>query len=137
MGAIGRGDRRSPLPWERGKYLMTVVISEVRMKNPLGQLMQQAQKMQESMKKAQDDLAKLEVTGQAAAGLVTVVMTGANDVRRVTIDPSLLQDDKEVLEDLIAAAMNDAVHKVEQERQQRMSGLTSGLSLPPGFKMPF
>jgi DNA-binding YbaB/EbfC family protein len=119
------------------KDVMTIIISEVRMKNPLGQLMQQAQKMQESMKKAQDDLAKLEVTGQAAAGLVTVVMTGANDVRRVTIDPSLLQDDKEVLEELIAAAMNDAVHKVEQERQQRMSGLTTGLNLPPGFKMPF
>ena len=107
------------------------------MKNPLGQLMQQAQKMQESMKKAQEELATLEVTGQAAAGLVSVVMTGANDVRRVTIDPSVLQDDKEVLEDLIAAAVNDAVHKVEQERQQRMSGLTSGMNLPPGFKMPF
>lgn len=107
------------------------------MKNPLGQLMQQAQKMQESMKKAQEELATLEVTGQAAAGLVSVVMTGANDVRRVTIDPSVLQDDKEVLEDLIAAAVNDAVHKVEQERQQRMSGLASGMNLPPGFKMPF
>lgn len=107
------------------------------MKNPLGQLMQQAQKMQESMKKAQEELATLEVTGQAAAGLVSVVMTGANDVRRVTIDPSVLQDDKEVLEDLIAAAVNDAVHKVEQERQKRMSGLTSGMNLPPGFKMPF
>lgn len=107
------------------------------MRNPLGNIMKQAQQMQESMQKAQAELANLEVTGQAAAGLVSVVMTGRHDVKRVTIDPSVMQEDKEMLEDLLAAAVNDAVHKVEQETQTRMAGMTAGMSLPPGFKMPF
>ncbi len=107
------------------------------MKGGLGNLMKQAQKMQEDMQKAQEEIANLEVTGQAGGGLVTVVMTGRHDVRRVEIDDSLLQDDKEMLEDLVAAAVNDAVRKVEQETKEKMAGMTSGLSLPPGFKLPF
>lgn len=107
------------------------------MKNSLGNLMKQAQKMQENMQKAQEEIAKLEVTGQAAAGMVTVVMTGRHDVKRVTINESIMQEDKEMLEDLLAAAVNDAVHKVEQETQARMSNMTAGMPLPPGFKMPF
>ncbi len=107
------------------------------MKGGLGNLMKQAQKMQEDMQKAQEEIANLEVTGQAGGGLVTVVMTGRHDVRRVEIDDSLLQDDKEMLEDLVAAAVNDAVRKVESETKERMAGMTSGLSLPPGFKLPF
>jgi len=106
-------------------------------KGGLGNLMKQAQKMQEDMQKAQEEIANLEVTGQAGGGLVTVVMTGRHDVRRVEIDDSLLQDDKEMLEDLVAAAVNDAVRKVESETKERMAGMTSGLSLPPGFKLPF
>ncbi|MFQ5487778.1 MAG: YbaB/EbfC family nucleoid-associated protein [Gammaproteobacteria bacterium] len=107
------------------------------MKGGLGNLMKQAQKMQEDMQKAQEEIASLEVTGQAGGGLVTVVMTGRHDVRRVEIDDSLLQDDKEMLEDLVAAAINDAVRKVESETKEKMAGMTSGLSLPPGFKLPF
>ncbi len=107
------------------------------MKGGLGNLMKQAQKMQEDMQKAQEEIASLEVTGQAGGGLVTVVMTGRHDVRRVEIDDSLLQDDKEMLEDLVAAAVNDAVRKVESETKEKMAGMTNGLSLPPGFKLPF
>ncbi len=107
------------------------------MKGGLGNLMKQAQKMQEDMQRAQEEIASMEVTGQAGGGLVTVVMTGRHDVRRVEIDDSLLQDDKEMLEDLIAAAVNDAVRKVEGETKERMASMTSGLSLPPGFKLPF
>ncbi len=107
------------------------------MKNPLGNLMKQAQKMQEDMQKAQEELANMEMTGQAAGGLVTVVMTGRHDVKRVSIDDSVLEEDKEMLEDLLAAAVNDAVTKVEQETQTRMAGMTAGMPLPPGFKMPF
>lgn len=107
------------------------------MKNQLGNLMKQAQKMQDDLKKAQEEIARMEVTGQAAGGLVTVVMTGRHDVKRVAIDDSVMKEDKEMLEDLLAAAVNDAVHKVEQESQSRMSGMTAGLNLPPGFKMPF
>lgn len=107
------------------------------MKNPLGNLMKQAQKMQENLQKAQEEIAKLEITGQAAGGLVTVVMTGRHDVKRVTIDESVMKEDKEMLEDLLAAAVNDAVHKVEQETQSRMSNMTAGMPIPPGFKMPF
>ncbi|NOY71712.1 MAG: YbaB/EbfC family nucleoid-associated protein [Gammaproteobacteria bacterium] len=105
--------------------------------NPLGGLMKQAQKMQENMQKAQEELANMEVTGQAGAGLVTVVMTGRHDVKRVSIDDSLMQEDKEMLEDLLAAAVNDAVHHVEKISQERMSNMTAGMPLPPGFKMPF
>ncbi len=107
------------------------------MKNQLAGLMKQAQAMQDNMKKAQDQLALIEVEGQAGAGLVKVVMTCKNDVKRVTIDPSLLGDDKDMLEDLVAAAFNDAVRKAEATSQEKMAGLTAGMPLPPGFKMPF
>ena len=107
------------------------------MKNQLAGLMKQAQQMQESMKKVQEQLATTEVEGQSGAGMVKVVMTCRHDVKRVSIDESLLKDDKEMLEDLIAAAMNDAVRRVESTVQEKMSGVTAGLPLPPGFKMPF
>jgi DNA-binding YbaB/EbfC family protein len=107
------------------------------MKGGLGGLMKQAQKMQENLQKAQEELANMEVTGQAGGGLVSVVMTGRHDVRRVTIDQSLMSEDKEMLEDLLAAAVNDAVRHVERETQERMSGMTAGMGLPPGMKLPF
>jgi DNA-binding YbaB/EbfC family protein len=107
------------------------------MKGGLGGLMKQAQQMQENMKKVQEQLATMEVEGQAGAGMVKVVMTCRHDVKRVTVDPSLLQDDKEMLEDLIAAAVNDAVRRVETMVQEKMSAVTAGMPLPPGFKMPF
>jgi nucleoid-associated protein EbfC len=107
------------------------------MKNQLAGLMKQAQQMQDNMKKAQDELAQTEVEGQAGAGLVKVVMTCRHDVKRVSIDPSLLADDRDMLEDLMAAAVNDAVRRVETTTQEKMSGLTAGLPLPPGFKLPF
>jgi DNA-binding YbaB/EbfC family protein len=107
------------------------------MKNQLAGLMKQAQAMQDNMKKAQDSLALIEVEGQSGAGLVKVVMTCKNDVKRVQIDPSLLADDKDMLEDLVAAAFNDAVRKAEATAAEKMSGLTSGMNLPAGFKMPF
>ena len=107
------------------------------MKNQLAGLMKQAQQMQDSMKKAQEELAQTEVEGQSGAGMVKVVMTCRHDVKRVTIDESLLKDDKDMLEDLIAAAVNDAVRRVETTTQEKMSGLTAGLPLPPGFKLPF
>ena len=103
----------------------------------LGNLMKQAQEMQAKMQKAQEELANMEVTGESGAGLVKVVMTGRHDVRRVDIDPSLMGDDKEMLEDLIAAAVNDAVRKIEQSSKDNMADMTSGLNLPPGFKLPF
>jgi DNA-binding YbaB/EbfC family protein len=107
------------------------------MKNQLAGLMKQAQAMQDNMKKAQDQLALVEVEGQSGAGLVKIVMTCKNDVKRVTIDPSLLADDKDMLEDLVAAAFNDAVRKAEVTSAEKMGGLASGMQLPPGFKMPF
>ena len=107
------------------------------MKNQLAGLMKQAQQMQENMKKAQDELAQMEVEGAAGAGLVKVVMTCRHDVKRVTIDPSLLGEDKDMLEDLLAAAFNDAVRRVEATTQDKMSGLTAGMPMPPGFKLPF
>ena len=107
------------------------------MKNQLAGMMKQVQSMQENMKKAQEQLAQIEVEGQSGAGLVKVVITCKNDVKRVTIDPSLLSDDKDMLEDLVAAAFNDAIRKAEATAAERMSGLTAGLQLPPGFKMPF
>lgn len=106
-------------------------------KGGLGQLMKQAQMMQENMRKMQEQLAAMEVEGQAGAGMVKVVMTGRHDVKRVSIDQSLMGDDKEMLEDLIAAAVNDAVRKVEAMSQEKLGALTAGLGLPPGFKMPF
>ncbi len=107
------------------------------MKNQLAGLMKQAQQMQDNMKKAQEELANTEVVGQAGAGLVKVTMTCRHDVKRVAIDPSLLADDRDMLEDLVAAAFNDAVRRVESTTQEKMSGLTAGLPLPPGFKLPF
>jgi hypothetical protein len=107
------------------------------MKNQLAGLMKQAQQMQDNMKKVQEQLASIEVEGQSGAGLVKVVMNCRNDVKRVTIDPSLLADDKDMLEDLVAAAVNDALRKAEQTSQERMASVTAGLPLPPGFKMPF
>ena len=103
------------------------------MKNQLADLMKQAQAMQDNMKKAQEAIAAMEVEGEAGAGMVKVVMTGRHDVRRVTIDPSLLGEDKDMLEDLVAAAVNDAVRKVEVASQEKMAGLTAGLPLPPSF----
>ena len=106
-------------------------------KGGLGNLMKQAQQMQENMKKMQEQLATVEVEGQSGAGLVKVLMTCRNDVKRVTIDPSLLADDKDMLEDLVAVAMNDAVRKAEALTQEKMGGFTSGMGLPAGFKLPF
>jgi nucleoid-associated protein EbfC len=107
------------------------------MKGGLGNLMKQAQEMQASMQKAQEEIASMEVTGESGGGMVKITMTGKYEARRVSIDDSLLADDKDMLEDLVAAAINDAAHKVEANTQQRMSGLTSGLNLPPGMKLPF
>ncbi len=107
------------------------------MKGGLGNLMKQAQQMQENMQRAQEEIARMEVVGQAGGGLVKVTMTGRYDVRRVAIDPSLIGDDKEMLEDLIAAAMNDGVRQVEESTRDRMGGLAAGINLPPGFKLPF
>jgi DNA-binding YbaB/EbfC family protein len=107
------------------------------MKGQLAGLMKQAQAMQDNMKKMQDQLATIEVEGQAGAGMVKIIMTCKNDVKRVTIDPSLLADDKDMLEDLVAAAFNDAVRKAEALSTEKMSSMTAGLPLPPGFKLPF
>ena len=101
----------------------------------MNNLLQQAQAMQEKMKKMQDDISKAEVTGESGAGMVKVTMNGRHDVRKVEIDPSLMSEDKEMLEDLLAAAVNDAVRRVEREQQQKMAGMTAGLPLPPGFKL--
>jgi len=107
------------------------------MKNQLAGLMKQAQQMQENMQKAQEELARIEVEGQSGAGMVKVVMTCRHDVKRVTVDPSLLGEDKDMLEDLLAAAINDAVRRVETTTQEKMAGLTTGMPMPPGFKLPF
>ena len=107
------------------------------MKGNIGQLMKQAQLMQENMKKLQEQLAVMEVEGQAGSGLVKVVMTGKYQVKRVTIDPKLLGDDKDMLEDLVVAAFNDAARRVDATTQEKMSGVTAGLPLPPGMKLPF
>lgn len=107
------------------------------MKGGIGGLMKQAQKMQEDMQRVQAELANLEIEGQSGGGMVRVVMTGKYEARRVHIDPSLFDDDRDMIEDLVAAAINDAVHKAEATTQERMSGLTAGLGLPPGMKLPF
>lgn len=109
------------------------------MKGGIGNLMKQAQQMQAEMQKAQEAVAQLEVTGSAGGGMVEVVMTGRHEIKRVTIDPSLLGDDKEMLEDLVAAAVNDASRRVESVTQEKFSGFAGGLGgmLPPGFKLPF
>jgi DNA-binding YbaB/EbfC family protein len=106
------------------------------MKGGIAGLMKQAQQMQENMKKAQDELARVEVEGQSGAGMVKVLMTCAHDVRRVSIDASVMED-KEMLEDLVAAALNDAMRRAEQVSQERMAGFTAGLNLPAGMKLPF
>ena len=107
------------------------------MKGGLAGLMKQAQQMQENMQRMQEQLATIEVEGQSGAGMVKVIMTCRHDVKRVTIDDSLMKDDKDMLEDLIAAAMNDAVRRVEATTQEKMSGMTAGMGLPPGMKLPF
>ena len=107
------------------------------MKQQLAGLMKQAQQMQENMKKMQEQLAQVEVEGQSGAGLVKVTVTCRNDVKRIAIDPSLLSDDKDMLEDLLVAAMNDALRRAEQTASEKMGSVTAGLPLPPGFKMPF
>ena len=107
------------------------------MKGGLGPLMKQAQQMQENMKNMQEQLATVEVEGQSGAGMVKIVMTCRYDVKRVNIDDSLLNDDKDMLEDLVAAAVNDAVRRVEATTQEKMSGVTAGMGLPPGMKLPF
>lgn len=107
------------------------------MKGNIGQLMQQAQKMQEQMKQMQDDLLNEEVLGESGAGLVKITMTGKHDVKRVEIDQTLLEEEKEMLEDLLAAAVNDAVRKVESLSKDKMGDMTSGMGLPSGFKLPF
>jgi DNA-binding YbaB/EbfC family protein len=107
------------------------------MKGGLGNIMKQAQQMQENMQKAQEEIANMEVTGESGAGLVKITMTGKHDVKHVSIDPSLLGEDKDMLEDLIAAAVNDANRRVENMTQEKMSGLTEGMNLPAGMKLPF
>ena len=107
------------------------------MKGGLGNLMRQAQQMQETMKKAQAELAELEVTGESGAGMVKVILNGNHEAKKVTIEPKLMGEDKDMLEDLLAAAINDAVRKIAARSQEKYSGLMSGLNLPPGMKLPF
>jgi DNA-binding YbaB/EbfC family protein len=107
------------------------------MKNALGNIMQQAQKMQEDFKSAQEELSQMQVLGESGGGLVTILMTGKREARKVTIDASLLADDKDMLEDLVAAAINDAVNKVAKMKKEKMTTITAGLPLPPGFQLPF
>lgn len=107
-------------------------------KGGMGNLMKQAQQMQEKMAKVQEEIANMEVTGEAGAGLVKVTMNGSHNIRRVSIDESLMnEDDKEMVEDLIAAASNDAARRIEEEQKTKMAEVSGGMSLPPGFKMPF
>ena len=107
------------------------------MKNAFADIMQQAQKMQDNFKKAQEELESMEVQGESGGGLVTLLMTGKREVRKVSIDPTLVGDDKDMLEDLVAAAINDAVHKVDKMKKEKMADITAGMPLPPGFQMPF
>ena len=107
------------------------------MSGGFGNMMKQAEALQRNMQKAQEEIARLEVTGESGGGMVKVTMTGKHEVKRVQIEPAVIGEDREMLEDLVAAAINDAVRRVETESQQRMSALMSGMRLPPGFKMPF
>lgn len=107
------------------------------MKGGMGNLMKQAQQMQDRMQKAQDEIANMEVVGESGAGLVKVTMLGNHNVRRVELDESLMEDDKDMIEDLLAAAVNDAVRRVEEQSKERMAKVTGGMQMPPGFKMPF
>ncbi|PTB34088.1 YbaB/EbfC family nucleoid-associated protein [Photobacterium phosphoreum] len=106
-------------------------------KGGMGNMMKQAQQMQERMQKMQEEVASMEVTGESGAGLVKVTITGSHSVRRVDIDESLMEDDKDMLEDLIAAAFNDAARRIEETQKEKMAGVTGGMNLPAGFKMPF
>ncbi|RXJ74721.1 YbaB/EbfC family nucleoid-associated protein [Veronia nyctiphanis] len=106
-------------------------------KGGMGNLMKQAQQMQERMQQMQEEIANMEVTGESGAGLVKVTLTGSHSVRRVDIDESLMEDDKDMLEDLIAAAFNDASRRIEETQKEKMAGVTGGMQMPPGFKMPF
>lgn len=106
-------------------------------KGGMGNMMKQAQQMQERMQKSQEELASIEVTGQSGAGLVKVTMTCNHSARRVELDESLMQEDKEMIEDLVAAAINDAVRKIQETTKEKMAGVTGGMPMPPGFKMPF
>ncbi|WNN45411.1 MULTISPECIES: YbaB/EbfC family nucleoid-associated protein [Winslowiella] len=103
----------------------------------LGNLMKQAQQMQDKMAQVQEEIAAMEVTGESGAGLVKVTINGAHNCRRVEVDPSLLEDDKDMLEDLVAAAFNDAARRVGEAQKEKMAAVSSGMQLPPGFKMPF
>ncbi|CAO97519.1 YbaB/EbfC family nucleoid-associated protein [Erwinia tasmaniensis] len=103
----------------------------------LGNLMKQAQQMQEKMAQVQEEIAEMEVTGESGAGLVKVTINGAHSCRRVEVDPSLLEDDKDMLEDLVAAAFNDAARRISEAQKDKMASVSNGMSLPPGFKMPF
>lgn len=105
-------------------------------KGGMGNIMKQAQQMQERMQKAQEELANLEITGESGAGMVKVTMTGNHNVRKVEIDDSLMEEDKDMLEDLLAAAVNDSVRKIQEANQEKMSALTGGMAMPPGFKFP-
>ena len=107
------------------------------MKGAMGGMMRKAQQMQEDMKKAQEEIANMEVEGQSGGGMVKVLMNGRHELRKVELDDSLMSDDKEMIEDLVAAAVNDAVRKIEQQSAERMSGVTAGLDLPGGMKLPF
>jgi nucleoid-associated protein EbfC len=107
------------------------------MKNALGNIMQQAQKMQEDLKRAQEELEMQQVLGESGGGLVKITMTGKREARKVTIDPSLVGEDKDMLEDMVAAAINDAVNKVGKMKKEKMAEITAGLPIPPGFQMPF
>ncbi|CAI8976721.1 YbaB/EbfC family nucleoid-associated protein [Methylocaldum szegediense] len=107
------------------------------MKNPLANLMQQAQKMQENLQKAQEELAALEVQGESGGGLVRIIMNGKKEVKKVSIDESLVKEDRDMLEDLVAAAVNDAINRVNRLKQEKMAALTGGIELPAGFKLPF
>jgi len=106
-------------------------------KGGMGNIMKQAQQMQDKMQKAQEEIAGMEVTGEAGAGMVKVTMLGNHNVRRVEVDESLMEDDKEMIEDLVAAAINDAVRRVQEASKERMADVTGGMQMPPGFKMPF
>ena len=106
-------------------------------KGGLGNMMKQAQKLQEGMQKAQEEIAQLEIEGSAGGGMVKVVMTGRHEVKKVTIDPAVLSDDADMVEDLVAAAVNDAVRRVEETTKEKFAGLTGGMGLPPGMKLPF
>jgi DNA-binding YbaB/EbfC family protein len=126
-----------PCGRKNSSWVKDNIDKEVVMKGGMGNMMKQAQKMQEDMQKAQQEIANMEVEGQAGGGMVKVLMNGRHELRRVNIDESLMQEDKEMIEDLLAAAVNDAVRKIEQESSTKMSGLTAGLNLPGGMKLPF